>query len=132
MWNISARKGADQMNTRKVLSAVCHGSLWFSSVAVGIGVPLVVMLVSDDPIVKSNAKESINAHINLIVGFIVFGLLSMILIGIPFVIALGIYSLVMPLVAICAVAGSPDKTYRYPFMVHIINSKTDPLLTSEG
>ena len=121
------------MNNRKILSAVCHGSIYFSSVLLGVGIPLIIMLVSDDPIVQDNAKESINTHINLIVAYIVFGLLSMIVIGLPFLALAGIYNIVMPLVAICAVASNPDRAYSYPFMMfHLLGARTDsPLLKSD-
>lgn len=44
---------------RKLLSSLCHGAIFFSTALFSIGVPIVINLISDDPVVKSNAKESI-------------------------------------------------------------------------
>jgi uncharacterized Tic20 family protein len=71
---------------RKLLSALCHGSIFFSSLVVSVAIPIAVLLVSDDPVVKESAKEAINFHINVwlygvIVGVLVFltlGLLGLI------------------------------------------------------
>ena len=50
---------------RKLLSSLCHGSIFFSTTFLSIGVPIIVNIISDDPVVKSNAKESINFHLNV-------------------------------------------------------------------
>src|SRR5438105_2793344 len=113
---------------RKLLSAICHGSVWLNSLVLSIGIPIAVMLLNDDPVVKANAKEALNVHINLLVAYVVFGVLCFVLVGIPLVVVAGIYNLVMPLLAICAVATLPDIPYRYPFIFHIIDSRSDPLL----
>jgi uncharacterized Tic20 family protein len=110
---------------RKFLSALSHASVWFNSVLIGVGIPIVVLLLSNDPVVKINAKEALNVHINLLGWYIVFGLLCFVLIGIPFVAAAGIYNLIMPLVAVCQVASDPDHAYRYPFTLNIIDTRKD-------
>ncbi|MEA5619331.1 DUF4870 domain-containing protein [Cronbergia sp. UHCC 0137] len=50
---------------RKLLSALCHGAIFFSTTIVSVGVPIALLLVSDDSVVKENAKESINFHFNV-------------------------------------------------------------------
>jgi len=50
---------------RKLLSALCHGAIFFSTTIVSIGLPIAILFVSDDPVVKDNAKESINFHFNV-------------------------------------------------------------------
>ncbi|MDP8963377.1 MAG: DUF4870 domain-containing protein, partial [Cyanobacteriota bacterium] len=37
---------------RKLLSALAHGSIFFSSLVVSIAIPIAILLVSEDPIVK--------------------------------------------------------------------------------
>ena len=50
---------------RKLLSTLSHGSIFFSTAIVSIGIPVAVLFVSDDPVVKENAKEAINFHLNV-------------------------------------------------------------------
>jgi uncharacterized protein len=110
----------DDLSQRKLLSALCHGAIFFSSLAVSIGIPIVILLINNDPIVKENAKESINFHINLYLYAILFGILVLVGIGIPLLIILAIVSVVMPIVAIVHCATVTDKSYRYPFIFRIV------------
>ncbi len=42
---------------RKILSALCHGAIFFSAInIVSIVIPIVIILLTDDSIVKDNAK----------------------------------------------------------------------------
>ncbi len=50
---------------RKLLSALCHGAIFFSTTIVSVGLPIAILFVSDDPVVKENAKEPINFHFNV-------------------------------------------------------------------
>jgi len=110
----------DNQDRRKLLSALCHGAIFFSSTVISIGIPIAVLLITDDPVVKENAKESINFHINLFLYAIVFGLLLLFAIGIPLLILLGIASLLLPIVAIVRVATEPQIPYRYPFIWRLL------------
>lgn len=104
---------------RKLLSALCHGSIFFSTTLVAIGIPLAVLFVSDDLVVKENAKEAINFHFNvwfygLIIGFLTwisFGLLGFILIPLGFAI-----HWILSVLAIVHCLGNPEAPYRYPFI----------------
>ncbi|MBD1848866.1 DUF4870 domain-containing protein [Leptolyngbya sp. FACHB-711] len=68
------------LDQQKALSIVCHASVFLSSAIVSIVIPIVILATNENPIVKANARESINFHISLyiyaiaafIVGF--FGL----------------------------------------------------------
>lgn len=105
---------------RKLLSAVCHGAIFLSATVISVGIPIAILFVSDDPVVKDNAKESLNFHFNVWAYGIVFGILTFILIGWPLLLLLGIVSLVAPIVAILRVLGSPDRPFRYPFVWHVL------------
>ncbi|KAM3113022.1 DUF4870 domain-containing protein [Phormidesmis sp. 146-33] len=105
---------------RKLLSAVCHGSIFLSSLIVAIGIPIAILLVSEDPVVKENAKEAINFHINLYIYGILFSLLIFVLIGIPLLVLLAVASFVMPIIAIVDVASTPNRPYRYPFIWRLL------------
>lgn len=50
---------------RKLLSAISHGSIFFSTTLISIAVPVAIYLVSDDTIVKENAQEALNFHLNV-------------------------------------------------------------------
>src|SRR5689334_22152119 len=93
---------------RKLLSALSHGAIFFSSTIVSIGIPIAILLLNEDPVVKENARESLNFHINLYIYGIIFGILVLVGIGILLLIALGIVSFVLPIIAIIKVINEPD------------------------
>jgi hypothetical protein len=41
---------------RKILSALCHGAIFFSATIVSVGIPIAILLIIDDSVVKDNAK----------------------------------------------------------------------------
>jgi hypothetical protein len=105
---------------RKLLSSLCHVAIFFSATLVTIGIPIAILLVSDDPVVKDNAKESLNFHINLYIYGIIAGILIWVLIGFPLLFLLGIISWVMPILAIIKIFENPDQPYRYPFIFRLV------------
>jgi uncharacterized protein len=105
------------INQRKLLSALSHGAIFFSSLCVSIAVPIVILVVSNDPIVKANAIESLHFHINAYIYAALFALLILLLIGIPLLVLLGVATFVLPLIAIIKVLENPNRPYRYPFLI---------------
>lgn len=111
------------MDKRKLLSILSHGSIFFSTTLVSIGIPIAMLFVSDDPVVKDNAKEAINFHLNVwfygaIIGFLVFitlGLLGFILVPIGFAVHWA-----LTILAIIHCLGNPDQPYRYPFIFRLL------------
>ena len=107
---------ADQ---RKLLSALAHGSIFFSAALVSIGIPIAILFISSDPVVKENAKEAINFHFNVwlygvVVGvftFISFGLLGFFLLPIYFLFHWGLAAY-----AIYQTLTNFDVSFRYPFI----------------
>lgn len=110
----------NDIEKRKLLSAISHGAIFLSSTIVAIAIPIVILFVSDDPVVKDNAKESLNFHINLYIYALVFVVLIAFLVGIPLLVLLGIASFVMPIIAIIKVLENPSVPYRYPFLFRIL------------
>jgi uncharacterized protein len=110
----------NDLEKRKLFSVLCHGSIFLSSTFFSIGVPIVVLMISSDPIVQENAKEAINFHINLFIYAILFVILIFVMIGIPLLGALFVVSLIMPIVAIVQVATNPQKPYRYPLIWRLV------------
>jgi uncharacterized Tic20 family protein len=105
---------------RKLLSALSHGSIFFSATVVSIGVPIVIFLISDDSVIKDNAKECLNFHFNVWLYGVIFGILTWVLIGWLLLAILGIFVLIMPILAIIQVLGDPNKVFRYPFIFRIL------------
>jgi uncharacterized protein len=105
---------------RKLLSALCHGSIFFSSLVVSIGIPIAVLFMAEDPVVKENAKEAINFHINLYLYAIIFSLLIFVVIGIPLLVLLGVASFVMPIIAIVQTLSEYNRPYHYPLIWRLV------------
>lgn len=105
---------------RKLLSALCHGSIFFSSLFISAGIPIAILLISDDSIVLANAKESLNFHFNVWLYGLIFGILTFVLIGYLFLPILVLVSWVMPIIAIIKVLGNPEESYRYPFIFRLL------------
>ena len=53
----------DDITKRKLLSALCHGSIFFSAAFLSIGVPIAIFFIADDNTIKSNAKEALNFNL---------------------------------------------------------------------
>lgn len=105
---------------RKLLSALSHGSIFFSLLGVSIGIPIVILFVSDDPVVKENAKEALNFHFNVWLYGIIFGVLTLILIGFLLLGILQLINIVLPILAILHSLSSTDQPYRYPFIFRLL------------
>lgn len=114
---------------RKLLSSLCHGSIFFSTTLLSIGIPIIINIISDDPIVKQNAKESINFHLNVwfwaavigtpiaILSFLTFGIGGIILFP---VVALGfLLHWGLTILALIHCFGSSDEPFRYPFIFRL-------------
>ncbi len=107
---------------RKLLSALCHGAIFFSTSLVSIAIPIALLLITEDPVVKENAKESINFHFNVwlygsiiaVLIFISFGLLIP-LAGIGYLLHWG-----LTIWAIVNILSDPDRPFRYPFIFRIL------------
>jgi hypothetical protein len=110
----------DSIEQRKLLSALSHGAIFFSSTIVSIGIPIAILLLNEDPVVKENAKESLNFHINLYIYGVIFALLVLVGIGILLLIALGVVSFILPIIAIIRVLNEPNVPYRYPFIFRLV------------
>lgn len=108
---------------RKLLSALSHGSIFFSSALVSVGIPIAVLFVSDDPVVKENAKEAINFHFNVWLYGIIVGVLTFLTLGLLGFILVPIYFLVhwgFTILAIIQTLSNPDQPFRYPFIFRLL------------
>jgi uncharacterized protein len=82
--------------------------------------PLIIYLVKKDQseFVADHAKESLNFQITVIIAVLICIPLSIILIGIPILIVIGIGSLVWRIIA--TIKASEGKLYKYPFTIRLI------------
>ncbi len=117
----------DTANKRRLLSALSHAAIFFSATFVSIAIPLAILFVSDDQVVRNNAKESINFHFSAwLIGGIAFVLLiplHFITLGLTAWIAGGLgfaWVATMTALAVLHALAKPDEPYRYPFILHIL------------
>lgn len=108
------------LDKNKILSALCHGSIFFTSLLFGIGIPIVILFINNDSIVQENAKEALNFHLNMWIYGIIIGLLCFVVIGFFLLPFLGLINIIMPIIAIVQTLSNPHKVYRYPFLFRLI------------
>jgi hypothetical protein len=115
--------GMYDTDKRKLLSALSHGSIFFSTAILSIGIPIAVLFVSDDPVVKENATEAINFHFNVwlygaiitVLAILTLGLLGFILGPIFYLVHWG-----LSIWAIVSCLNNPDQAFRYPFIFRLV------------
>ena len=113
---------------RKLFSLLCHGSIFLGSLLFTSAIPLVVLLLFDDPVIKETAKETLNYHFNIwLYGAISLGLgtfFTALIITIPLAWIIGgvftLFTLVPPIFGILATLSNPNEPYRYPFIWRLL------------
>ncbi len=113
---------------RKLFSLLCHGSIFLGSLLVTSAIPLVILLLFDDPVIKTTAKETLNYHFNIwLYGAITVGLgafFHALIITIPLAWLIGglftLFTLVPPIFGILATLNNPNEPYRYPFIWRLL------------
>ncbi|MBV8887707.1 MAG: DUF4870 domain-containing protein [Chroococcidiopsidaceae cyanobacterium CP_BM_RX_35] len=108
---------------RKLLSALSHGSIFLSTIFLSVGVPISILFISEDPVVKDNAKEAINFHFNVWVYGIIIGVLAFLTLGLLGLILAPIFYIVhwgLTIWAIVHTLGNPDEPFRYPFIFRLL------------
>jgi uncharacterized Tic20 family protein len=111
---------SEDLAKRKLLSALCHGSIFLNATVVSVAVPIIILFVSDDAIVQENAKEALNFHFNMWLYWGIVFILTFILIGIFLGWIVGLINLIMPILAIIKVLSNPSQSYRYPFIFRLL------------
>ena len=82
--------------------------------------PLIIWLIKKEemPFVENQAKEVLNFQISMTIYLLISGILCFILIGIPFVIGLGIFNVIITIIA--GIKANDGKSYRYPINLRLI------------
>jgi hypothetical protein len=106
----------------KTWAALCHASA-LSGFLIPFGNiigPLVIWLVkkSTMPLVDDQGKESLNFQISVLIYAAISAVLIFVVIGFVLLIAVGIFALVMTIIA--AVKASGGDRYRYPLCIRFI------------
>ena len=117
-----ASAGTTVRSDENTWSMLCHLSA-FSCFVVPFGNiigPLVIWLLKRDqyPAVNDQGKESLNFQISFTIYFFISVGLTLLLIGIPLLIGLGIFFLVIVIVA--TVKASEGMLYRYPMNMRLV------------
>jgi uncharacterized protein len=105
-------------------SVLCHASallgLFFHFFGHLLG-PLLVWLIKrgDAPEIDANGKESLNFQLSMLIYDIIAGILCLVVIGIPILIALWILNTVFVIIA--SIRTSEGKFYRYPFTIRFLS-----------
>lgn len=63
-------------------------------------------------------REAVNFNITMLIFGVLFGLLVMIVIGLPLLLLLALYCLVMPIIAAIKILDGQD--FKYPYILRII------------
>lgn len=86
----------------------------------GLLVPLIIWLTKKDEsqYIDYHGRESVNFQISMTIAFVIAALLVFVLIGIPILIGLGLFELVVVIIA--AIRASEGQYYRYPFCFRLI------------
>ena len=84
-------------------------------------VPLVLWLIrrGQSTFVDDHGKTAMNFQITYFVAFVVFGILSIVLIGLPFLLVTAIAYFVLPIVG--AIKAGQRELWEYPLVVRIFN-----------
>lgn len=109
-------------NSRKLLSALSHGAILLSSTLVSIVVPIGILFTTEDPVVKGNAKEAINFHLNVWLCGAIIGVLVWVTLGLllPLTFVWFLVHWGLTIWALFNVLGESDKPFRYPFIFRVV------------
>jgi uncharacterized protein len=113
---------------RKLFSLLCHGSIFLGSLLFTSVIPLVILLLFDDPVIKATAKETLNYHFNIWLYFAISGalgfLFTALIVTIPLAWAIGgiffLFHWIPPIFGILATLSNPNEPYRYPFIWRLL------------
>lgn len=117
MYNSDITQGDVAPDTQKAVAIISHlGGVFFSWL-----VPLIAFLIYPghrSPWLGRHTKEALNFQITLFIGYIVGGILTLVLVGFVILFALWLYSIIAAIMA--SIAASRGEDYRYPFSIRIL------------
>ena len=118
----SVQKEAPANRDENMWAMFCHLSALVGFVIPfgNIIAPLIIWTLKKDeyPHVNDQGKEAINFQLSITVYILISVILVFVVIGIPLLIILGIFSLIMTVIA--ALNANDGNKYRYPFTIRFI------------
>ncbi len=116
-----------------ILSSLSHGSIFLGIFYFSFLIPLLILFLSENPIVKANAKEALNYLINLYILYVINTILLILvvfstweytliitilsIVGLILLIVLSpiliMRTFILPIIAIKSVIRHPEQPYRY-------------------
>jgi uncharacterized protein len=111
---------------RKLLSALCHAAIFFSPLVLTAGIPLGILLLSEDPVIKDNARESLNSHFNIwlltaITGAAWFLWFTILILPLAWALSAALFlAWLAPIFAIVKCFSTPEQPFRYPFIFRVL------------
>jgi len=105
-------------------ASLCHIIALVGLIGNGVGFflgPLVVWLMKkdDDPFIDEQGKEALNFQITMFIAALVSLMLTVVVIGLFLVIAVGLVMVIFPIIA--AVKTSNGEHFKYPFTIRFIS-----------
>ncbi|MEA3188395.1 MAG: uncharacterized protein QOD99_2225 [Chthoniobacter sp.] len=121
---LNAMDATATVKEERMWAMLAHLSAFLGHFLPGIGnivAPLVIWILKKDefPLVDDQGKEALNFQISMTIYYLIAGALCFVLIGIPILIGLGIFNLIIIIVA--AVKANDGVRYRYPFTIRFIS-----------
>jgi uncharacterized protein len=113
----------------RLLSVLCHGCTFFGVSLISIAIPIVALFIAEDDLVRKNAKESINFHLNIwfwagliggVGGFLAFITLGLGWLLVGPLLALGFFWHAFWSIMAVLHSLSSDEPYRYPFILRLL------------
>lgn len=113
---------SDVSKDERTFGMLCH-LLAFAGFIIPLGNilgPLVIWLIKKDemPFVDDQGKESINFQLTMLFAFIISAILVVVFIGIPLLVILAIYQIVVLIIA--TIKANEGVRYRYPYAIRLI------------
>lgn len=101
----------------KMWAVLIHLGGWFLNFLV----PLIGYLVLKDrgPFIRSQTATALNFQLTILIAYVAGGVLSIVLIGIPILIAAAILNLVFSIIA--AVKAGQGEWYQYPLAIRFVS-----------
>jgi uncharacterized Tic20 family protein len=107
---------------QKLLAILAHISYFLGGLGFIIAPLVIFLLKKDDPFVYEHAKQSLVAHLAILVTSCLVGLLCTLLIGVLLLPIVGILWLILIVTSIMAASKAFNgESYQYPFIQGFIN-----------
>ncbi len=103
------------------LSVLAHFCALLTSLCVSILGPIAILAITEDAVVKQNARESLNFQLTMILYALISIPLCFVAIGFFTLFIVALWSIIAPIIAMVKVANNPGVPHRYGMIIHFIN-----------